>query len=77
MIRHIWVSNFKAIGALELGGRGSFHELFGFVLHGKYKRWPLPRDFEQIAEFASLREWQKSASFARIVSILQSWFRKG
>ncbi len=49
-------------------------ELFRFVLYEKQQRKPLPSDFEQIGKAASLRAWQKSSSFAQLVSILQDWF---
>jgi hypothetical protein len=48
-------------------------ELFEFVMR-KAKRTISPRDFEQIAQKASMKDWQNSPSFYRILQTLRSWF---
>lgn len=45
-------------------------ELFEFVMRDKLKRTISPRDFEQIARRASLKDWRHSASFQRIADTL-------
>jgi hypothetical protein len=49
-------------------------ESFERLLYEKLKRKPLPMDFEQIAERASLVQWQRSQSFRTLVEILRRWF---
>lgn len=38
------------------------------------KKHLIPREFKKIADQASLRQWQRSASFKQMVTALQSWF---
>lgn len=38
------------------------------------RRPPRPGDFEFLAERASLKQWQESPSFARLVETLRRWF---
>lgn len=49
-------------------------ELFEFIVREKLRRTISPRDFEKIAERASLVDWQNSESFAGVTAILRQWF---
>ena len=49
-------------------------ELFEFIVREKLRRTISPRDFEKIAERASLADWQNSESFAKVAAILREWF---
>lgn len=51
-------------------------ELFEFVMRNEAKRTISPRDFEQIAQRASLRDWETSPSFRTLSKILKTWFPK-
>ncbi|WP_153188653.1 hypothetical protein [Candidatus Magnetaquicoccus inordinatus] len=49
-------------------------ELFFYCLQRKRNHNPRPEDYRKIAGIASLRAWQKSESFKRIVILLKEWF---
>ncbi|MCP4350029.1 MAG: hypothetical protein GY795_31505 [Desulfobacterales bacterium] len=49
-------------------------ELFEHICLEKLRRTISPRDFEEIASRASLRNWQNSPSFIQIVTLLRKWF---
>lgn len=51
-------------------------ELFEFVCIDKLKRSISPRDFEEIGRIASINDLQGSASFAKILALLQAWFNE-
>lgn len=52
-------------------------ELFEHVVYHRLRRTISPRDFENIAKRASLRDWQRSRSFGRLAGILRDWFPPG
>ncbi len=50
-------------------------ELFEYICLEKLRRTISPRDFKKIASIASLRQWEKSASFRQIVELVRKWFK--
>lgn len=73
-----WLSEFPHPGKRRLPPAALIEsypkELFEYICIGKIKRTISPRDFEEIARVASLRAWQESESFARVVGLLRGWF---
>ena len=49
-------------------------ELLEYLFLRTLRRRPLPRDFEEIASVASVRQWMASESFGALVAMLRSWF---
>ena len=49
-------------------------EKFERVLYRQLRCKPLPRDFERIAQTASLAQWRNSSSFALSCDVLRAWF---
>lgn len=49
-------------------------ELLHFVCRKSRQRIPVPRDYESIAQGASLTAWRSSPSFNRLVVQIQGWF---
>lgn len=49
-------------------------ELFDGVCRRRLGRTAFPREFEKIANSASLKSWCKSQSFAALVQLLREWF---
>lgn len=51
-------------------------ELFEFICLNRLGRTISPKDFEEIAKLASLKDWQRSHSFKAIIRVLRTWFPK-
>ena len=49
-------------------------ELFEHIVKVKIRRSLSPAHYEKIAELADLSKWEKSDSFASLVSVLRHWF---
>jgi hypothetical protein len=71
-----WIENFAATKSKSVDQIKSEEpkELFEYIFIEKAKITISPRDFEKIAERASLNAWQESTSFRTLVEILREWF---
>ncbi len=59
---------------VELVKRELPKELFQFVCHRRWKRQARVQDYAQIAEVASLVDWQSSPTLKAVTEQLRTWF---
>jgi hypothetical protein len=72
----VWIEEYatRKRSTFENVTQNSPKELFESICIEKLKRTISPRDFEDIGTIASVKGFQQSSSFRKIVSLLQRWF---